>query len=126
MNYSATPRLFDYLDHILQAINRITAYVDDMDETTFCQSNLTQDAVIRNFEIIGEASHKIEQRYPDFAAQHAEVPWVITYEMRNVLAHGYFKVDLSLVWRTIERDLPQLEAQISKLLSMLKDSDAAT
>lgn len=115
MILSTPPRLLDYLDHILQAIERITEYVDDRDEVAFLQDPRTQDAVIRNFEIIGEASRNIEKRYPEFAAQHPEVPWAIAYEMRNVLAHGYFKVDLEVVWRTIESDLPQLEMRIRKI-----------
>lgn len=78
---------------------------------------MIQDAVIRNFEVIGEASRNIEKRYPDFAARHSEVPWSVAYEMRNVLAHGYFKVDLGVVWRTIERNLPELRAQIRGLLA---------
>ncbi len=109
------PRFIDYLAHILEAITRIDEYVEDMDEAEFLQDHRTQDAVIRNFEIIGEASRNIERRYPHFAAEHPEVPWVIAYEMRNALAHGYFKVDLSIVWRTIEVDLPPLSAQIGEL-----------
>jgi len=114
-------RLADYLGHMLQAISRIMTYVEDMDEAVFTQDHLTQDAVIRNFEIIGEASRNIDKRYPDFSAQHSHVPWVFVYEMRNVLAHGYFKVDLPIVWRTIEVDLPPLALQIKELFVMLQD-----
>jgi uncharacterized protein with HEPN domain len=64
--------------------------------------------VVRNFEIIGEASRNIERHHPEFAAAHPELPLAIAYEMRNALAHGYFKVDLGIVWRTIQRDLPHL------------------
>ena len=77
MNPSDMPRLLDYLDHILQAINRIMEYVNDMDEVAFNDDHRTQDAVIRNFEIIGEASRNIGKRYPEFAAQHPEVPWAV-------------------------------------------------
>ena len=72
---------------------------------------MAQDAVIRNLEIIGEASRNIEQRYPEFAGAHPELPLASAYEMRNVLAHGYFKVDLTVVWKTLEGDLPELQAQ---------------
>ncbi len=72
----------------------------------------TPDAVIRNLEIIGEAARNIERNHAAFAAQHADVPWGIAYEMRNALAHGYFKVDFEIVWRTIENDLPGLEKKI--------------
>ena len=70
-----------------------------------------QDAVIRNFEVIGEASRNIERHYPEFATSHTELPLASAYEMRNALAHGYFKVDLNIVWKTIENDLPGLKAQ---------------
>lgn len=112
-------RLTDYLEHIVQAIDRIQQYIEDIDEVAFIQDCRTQDAVIRNLEIIGEASNNIEKRFPDFAAKHTEVPWVVAYEMRNVLAHGYFQVDLSVVWRTLEVDLPQLDGQIKALLILM-------
>lgn len=108
MSQADTPRLADYLDHILQAIGYIQEYVAGMDQSAFTKDRRTQDAVIRNFEIIGEASRNIEKRYPEFATRHPEVPWAVAYEMRNALAHGYFKVDLSIVWKTIGSDLPVL------------------
>lgn len=101
-----TQRLLEYLAHILDAIERIERYTDDMDEATFLKSEMTQDAVIRNLEIIGEASHNIERRFPDFAARHPQLPLAFAYQMRNAIAHGYFKVDLEIVWKTIQRDLP--------------------
>ena len=101
-------RLADYLGHVVEAIERIERYTADLDELAFLHSEIVQDAVIRNFEIIGEASRNIERHHPEFAAAHPELPLAVAYEMRNALAHGYFKVDLGIVWRTIERDLPQL------------------
>lgn len=67
-------RLPDYLGHIIQAIERIHRYTGDMDEVGFLQSEMAQDAVIRNFEVIGEASRNIERNHPDFAAAHPELP----------------------------------------------------
>lgn len=75
----------------------------------------TSDAVIRNLEIIGEACNNITKNHPDFAARHASVPWGFAYEMRNALAHGYFTVELGIVWQTIQNDLPVLQAQVAKL-----------
>lgn len=63
-------RLVDYLAHILEAIERIEEYVSDMDEVAFLANRLVQDAVIRNFEIIGEASNNIEKRFPEFVTLH--------------------------------------------------------
>lgn len=90
-------RLIDYLAHILQAIERITRYTDDLDEVAFLQNELVQDAVIRNLEILGEASNNIQKHYPEFATQHPELPLAFAYQMRNAIAHGYFKVDYCLV-----------------------------
>jgi uncharacterized protein with HEPN domain len=119
MSGSDVPRLMDYIDHIVEAISRIIKYVEDIDEQAFVRDHMIQDAVIRNFEIIGEAARNVEKRYPEFADKHPEVPWAVAYEMRNVLAHGYFKVDLGVVWQTIMRDLPQLQAQVSRLRAEL-------
>ena len=109
-------RLLDYLGHITQAIARIDGYVEELDEVGFLKSELVQDAVIRNLEIIGEASRNIEKHFPAFAQEHAEIPFSFAYEMRNALAHGYFAVDLEIVWRTIQRDLPVLQQLIVPFL----------
>ena len=106
----------DYLRHILLAIKRIQEYCSDVDELGFLKSQLIQDAVIRNFEVIGEASKNIERSFPEYAAAHPELPLMIAYEMRNALAHGYFKVDLPIIWKTIEINLPVLEDQIVRLI----------
>lgn len=108
-------RLPDYLGHILEAIERIQHYVDDMDEVGFLNSRLVQDAVIRNLEVIGEASRNIERVHPEFAAAHPELPLALANDMRNALAHGYFKVDLEIVWKTIQNNLPDLHAQITEV-----------
>lgn len=111
-----TERLSGYLEHILQAIARIQKYTEDRDEDAFLQGEMVQDAVIRNLEIIGEASRNIERHYPEFATAHPELPLAFAYEMRNALAHGYFKVDLDIVWKTIENDLSPLRAQVQALV----------
>lgn len=68
-------RLPDYLGHILEAIERIQAYVADVDVVGFLSSKIIQDAVIRNLEVIGEASRNIERVHPEFAAAHRKLPW---------------------------------------------------
>lgn len=115
-------RLIDYLTHIIEAIERIDNYTSDITEPAFLANTLVQDAVIRNLEIIGEASNNIEKRHPEFAAEHHELPLSIAYQMRNTLAHGYFKVDFEIVWKTIHRDLPDLHTQIMAARSSLFDT----
>ena len=109
-------RVADYLGHILQAIERINRYTRDMDEAAFLNSELVQDAVIRNIEIIGEASNNILRAAPEFAAQHGDIPWLVMYTMRNRVSHGYDKVDLEIVWKTVQRDLPALYRQVQALV----------
>jgi uncharacterized protein with HEPN domain len=122
MTNTGMQRVPDYLDHILQAIQRIGRYTGGMAEAAFLENQLVQDAVIRNIEIIGEAARNIERRHPDYAAEHPEVPWGDIYLMRNRVSHGYFTVDLGVVWATVQRDLPGLEQQILKLRQEISPS----
>ena len=112
-------RARDLLKHILHAIDRINDYTKS-GESEFMANEMIQDAVIRNFEVIGEASRNIEKRFPEFARDHSELPLRSAYEMRNALAHGYFKIDLTIVWRTIEIDLPKLRDRVAEVLSASK------
>ena len=112
-------KLILFLGHILEAIERISRYCENMDEAAFLGNQMVQDAVIRNLEIIGEASHSIEVHFPEFAASHPELPLSFAYQMRNAVAHGYFKVDLGIVWKTIEDDLPQLQVRVGDVIVSL-------
>jgi uncharacterized protein with HEPN domain len=105
-------RVTDYLQHILTAIERIERHTTDVDELGFLNSELIQDAVIRNIEIIGEAANHILRVDATFASSHPEIPWQVMYAMRNCLSHGYDKVDFEIVWKTICNDLPQLHVLI--------------
>lgn len=116
-------RVPDYLGHILKAIERIDRYTEDMDEMAFLDNELVQDAVIRNIEIVGEAANNIQRVDADFAARHDDIPWLVMYTMRNRVSHGYDKVDLEIVWKTIQSDLPGLYGQIQDALASLRDHD---
>lgn len=117
--------LQDYLEHIQQSVRRIQRYLLDIDHAGFLANEEKQDAVIRNLEIIGEAAENIRRNFPDFAEKHSEFPLKAAYGMRNALAHGYFKVDLDVVWKTLEKDLPVLEAQTNDVLGSLTPSSAS-
>ena len=110
-------RVQDYLAHIVEAIDRIDRYVDDMVELSFLSDEKTQDAVVRNFEILGEAANNIEKYHVAFAQAHSDVPWALMYTMRNRVSHGYFRVDYELVWNTIQGDLPELRTQVATLIT---------
>ncbi len=103
-----------YLKDIVAAMESIQAFVRGMDLATFQSDDKTASAVIRKFEILGEAAKgvpgEIRHNYPD-------VPWKEMAGMRDRLIHTYFRVDLNLVWRTIQERLPEVKAQIEEILS---------
>jgi len=110
-------RVEDYLGHIAEAIERATSYVQPLpDRAVFEQNPQVQDAVVRNIEIIGEAANQINRMAPDFIAQHPELPWQDMRDMRNIVIHSYFAVDLAIVWKTVKEDLPKLKQQVDHLL----------
>jgi uncharacterized protein with HEPN domain len=110
-------RVEDYLAHVAQAIERARRYVAPLpDLHAFEQNPLVQDAVVRNIEIIGEAANRINRAAPEFVAQHPELPWDDMRGMRNIVIHAYFAVDLQIVWRTVQEDLPKLKQQVDQLL----------
>ena len=112
-------RVNDYLDHILQAIERIERYTIGMDEDAFLENQLVQDAVIRNIEILGEAANNIKKSDQEFTDKHTEIPWLAIYAMRNRVSHAYFQVDLKIVWKTIRNDLPHMQQQVRALVQGL-------
>lgn len=114
-------RLGDYLAHIVEAIDRIGRYTSGLSAAAFASSEMAQDAVIRNLEVLGEASRNILRDHPDVAAANPALPLAAAYEMRNALAHGYFKIDLGIVWNTLQRDLPTMRDQIQALLISVRD-----
>ena len=105
-------RLDDFLQHMLLAIQRIEGYIEEYSEVHFLNTPLLQDAVVRNIEILGEASNNLLKRFPEFTSSHPEVPWEAIYYMRNRIIHGYVSIDYELVWIVINKDLPELQNQL--------------
>jgi len=101
-------RLSDYLGHMLEATALACKYVDGMPKEDFMVDTRTQQAVIMNLIIIGEAATKLINDYNEFLSQHPEVPWRSMRGMRNRIAHGYFDISLDVVWETVKTSLPQL------------------
>jgi uncharacterized protein with HEPN domain len=114
-------RIEDYLQHIAEAIDRITGYIQGIDDAAALErDHKIQDAVIRNIEIIGEAANKIQKQAPDFVAAHPSLPWREIRGMRNRMVHNYFDVNIDLLWSTVKDDLPKLKQQTESLLIDLK------
>ena len=98
MSCAKALRTADDLQRICDAIDLISSYTASMDLKSFAADRETQDAVIRDLDIVGEACNNIARHDPPFEAQHPEAPWRLAYEMRNALAHGDFMGDVSIVW----------------------------
>ncbi len=107
----------DFLEDILESIKTIREYTEGMSYDEFKDDDLRVDAVVRNFEVIGEAANNIPDR---IRKKHNEVEWRGTVNFRNVMIHDYFDVDTGRVWDTIQKNLPKLERQITKVLAKEK------
>lgn len=101
-----------YLGHIADSIAAIESYVAG-GRDVFMSTRLVQDAVIRNFEIIGEAASRLS---PELRGRPG-TPWGKIIAFRNRLIHGYWSVDLLLVWDVIANDLPILKSEVDRLLT---------
>jgi len=108
-------RLTDYLDHRQQAAADACSFVEGMSKGTFLADKRTQQAVIMSLIIIGEAVTKVMEGYGAFAQAHAQVPWRNMRGMRNRIAHGYFDINLDVVWDTVQAALPEFLRQLSSV-----------
>lgn len=108
-------RLPDYLDHMRQAIADAQSFTEGMAQPDFKQDKRTQQAVVMSLIVLGEAATKVMDQHPEFADQHPEIPWRSMRGMRNRIAHGYFEIDLTVVWDTLQTALPALKAQLDAI-----------
>ena len=108
-------RLPEYLDHMRQAASDARDFVDGLHKDDFLADKRTQQAVIMSLIILGEVATKVMDRYPKFADQHPAVPWRNIRGMRNRIAHGYFDINLDVVWDTVQMALPDLLEQLRKI-----------
>jgi len=102
------------LEHILQAIERIRRYTKGKTFDDFIADDMMYYAVVKNIEIIGEASNMFTE---EFRNAHPDTPWKLVNGMRNYIVHEYFQVDNNVVWDVITGDLPLLEKQIIEYIT---------
>ena len=110
-------RLRDYLNHMRQAIADAQSFTEGMAQADFMEDKRTQQAVVMSLIVLGEAATKVMDQYPAFAEQHKQIPWRSMRGMRNRIAHGYFDINLEVVWDTLQAALPALNSQLDALPS---------
>ena len=109
-------RVADTLTHMRDAAALAQSYVEGMTQPAFAVDTRTQQAVIMNLVIIGELATKMIKDHSGFIAQHPNIPWASMKGMRNRIAHGYFEINLDVVWDTVKTALPQLRQQLTDVL----------
>ena len=114
-----TLRAREYLGHMLDAVGQIQQYMRGKGTEDFLSDRLLQDGVVRNFEILGEASRNLLDAVPNASAKFPGIPFAAIYGMRNQLSHGYFAIDLDVVWKVIERDIPSLRTELEAAIATL-------
>lgn len=103
-----------YIRHILDAILAVEKYTRGISKEQFLdkKNQMMQDAVIRELEVVGEAVKRLSDRVKE---ENADVPWRDVGDMRNILIHEYFGVDLEIVWETLQSDIPQIKKILERV-----------
>jgi uncharacterized protein with HEPN domain len=104
---------------MLDAVGQIQQYMDNKRVEDLLSDRLLQDGIVRNFEILGEASKNLLDAVPNASAKFPGIPFAAIYGMRNQLSHGYFAIDLDVVWKVIERDIPSLRKELEVAIATL-------
>ncbi len=115
-------RLADHLEQMQQATVDACAFVEGMGKADFLADKRTQQAVVMSLVILGEAATKVMDLHPDFTQGHPQIPWRSMRGMRNRIAHGYYDINLDVVWDTIQTALPALLDQLPGVLDRSKAS----
>ena len=110
-----------YLEDMMTSIDRIGQYTVNCDFNSFCNSTLIVDAVVRNFEIIGEAAKNIPE---EIKRKYNEVPWKKMYGLRNLVSHVYFGIDYEMIWEIIKNDLPQNKNDLQSIIERESDNNS--
>ena len=103
-----------YARHVLEAIGQIETYLKGIDFAAFSANRMVFDAVVRQLEIIGEASNRIDEQ---FKKQYPDIPWRKVIGTRNMIIHEYFNIDKKVVWKTCQENIPELKSIFLKIIS---------
>jgi len=110
-------RLVDYLDHMINAADLACSYIEGMSKEEFLGDNRSQQAVTMNLVIIGESAARLLADHADFIDAHPDLPWKSMKGMRNRIAHGYFEINIDVVWETVQSALPNLVQKLPAIRS---------
>ena len=102
-----------FLEDIIESIRKIQGYTKGLSFEDFKNDSKTVDAVLRNLEIIGEASRSIP---PETRSKYPDIPWGRMVGLRNIVSHGYFGIDLLIIWQIVATNLPEVEPRIMKII----------
>jgi len=106
-----------YINDILEAIDRIESYTENLTIDGFSESKLYQDAIVRNLEIIGEAVKRLPK---ELIKKYPEIEWKKIAGLRDILVHAYFGIDIEIVWDIVQNKIPELKDQILLIKSKIK------
>ena len=107
------PDDLERIRHMIEAIERIEQFTEDMDRVSFMQNEMAQYAVIKNFEILGEAAYQISKELKE---KHFDIEWSKIEGMRPILVHDYYRVNSELLWNTKEEKLNALRIRLEEVL----------
>lgn len=110
-------RQLDYVKRMLSAADQASGYIEGMTKDEFLADAKTQDAVIMKLMVIGELAAQLFDEHAEFVANYPEIPWHQMKGMRNRMAHGYFELDLEIVWDTVQAAIPDLRTKLRSIPS---------
>jgi len=102
-----------YLEDMVQSIDKIANYLQNIDYDQFLKNDMLIDAVIRNFEIIGEAANNVPFEIQE---KYADVPWTKMYRLRNIVVHHYHGIDYEMIWEIVRNNLPQNRIDLQNVI----------
>ena len=112
MNAKSSDR--ERLEHIIEAVDRIFRFREDLSYEEFLANEMAQFAIIKNFEIIGEAAHHISKELRE--SNDTQIEWRKVIAFRHILVHDYYKVNTEIVWNAIENRLIDMKIEVERIL----------
>jgi len=102
-----------YLIHIIESIERIESYIEGLDEKSFLESTLVQDAVVRNLQVMSESTQRLSE---ETKQAQPEIDWYRIAGFRNILVHDYLGIEMETVWNIVEKELPLLKKAVNRMM----------